>query len=115
MTVASFDIQSAIKSTGFSELYGRKTRPLYIVCSPLRGVGKTLVSRFLTEMHFIDGGPVTAFDLADEGPQMVDFLPESTAVSDIGSVTGQMAFFDRLISDNDSARVIDLSHRTFKN
>src|SRR5882724_3717646 len=66
-------------------------------------------------MHFIDEEPVTAFDLADEGPQMVDFLPGSTAVSDIGDITGQMAFFDRLISDNDSAKVIDLSHRTFKN
>jgi hypothetical protein len=115
MTVASCEIESTIKTTGFSELYGRKTRPLYVVCSPIRGVGKTLVSRLLTEMHFIDEEPVTAFDLADEGPQMVDFLPGSTAVSDIGDITGQMAFFDRLISDNDSAKVIDLSHRTFKN
>ena len=115
MTVASCEIQSTFKSTGFSELYGRRTRPLYVVCSPIRGVGKTLVSRLLTEMHFIDEEPVAAFDLADEGPQMVDFLPGSTAVSDIGDIAGQMAFFDRLISDNDSAKVIDLSHRTFKN
>ena len=77
MTVASCEIESTIKTTGFSELYGRKTRPLYVVCSPIRGVGKTLVSRLLTEMHFIDEEPVTAFDLADEGPQMVDFLPGS--------------------------------------
>jgi len=81
----------------------------------VRSVGKTLIARMLTEMHFIDEDPVTAFDLADEGPQMADFLPDSTAISDIGDITGQMQFFDRLIADNDSAKVIDVSHRVFKN
>ena len=47
--------------------------PLYIVCSPSRRVGKTLVARFLTEYHLADGRPVVAYDLADETPQLADF------------------------------------------
>ena len=59
--------------------------------------------------------PVAAFDLADEGPQLADYLPKFTTIADIGDIRGQMAFFERLIADNDGAKIIDLSHRTFKN
>jgi hypothetical protein len=92
-----------------------KTTPLYVVCSPCRGVGKTLVSRLLTEFYVLDRRPVAAYDLADEGPQLADYLPQFTTISDMGDIFGQMAFFERLIADNDRiANVIDLSHRTFK-
>jgi hypothetical protein len=37
-----------------------KTTPLYVVCSPCRGVGKTLVSRLLTEFYVLDRRPVAA-------------------------------------------------------
>jgi hypothetical protein len=91
-----------------------KTSPLYVVCSPCRGVGKTLVSRLLTEFYVLDRRPVVAYDLDDEGPQLADYLPQFTTISDIGDIFGQMAFFERLIADNDRiANVIDLSHRTF--
>jgi hypothetical protein len=91
-----------------------KTAPLYIVCSPCRCVGKTLVSRLLTEFYVVDDRPVAAFDLADEGPQLADYLPDVTTISDIGDTRGQMAFFDRLLAHNHGAKVIDVSHRTFK-
>jgi hypothetical protein len=92
-----------------------KTSPLYVVCSPCRGVGKTLVSRLLTEFYVLDRRPVAAYDLADEGPQLADYLPRFTTISDIGDIFGQMVFFERLIADSDRiANVIDLSHRTFK-
>ena len=45
------------------------TGPLYIVCSPRRNVGKTLLARLLAEFYFAHDRPVAAFDLADEGPQ----------------------------------------------
>jgi hypothetical protein len=90
------------------------TTSLYVVCSPCRGVGKTLVSRLLTEFHVLDERPVAAFDLADEGPQLADYLSELTTVADIGDTRGQMALFDRLLADQSTAKVIDLSHRTFK-
>ena len=51
--------------------------PLYVVCSPRTRVGKTLVSRLLAEFYLVDYRHVVAFDLADEGPQLVDYLPDS--------------------------------------
>jgi hypothetical protein len=92
-----------------------KTTPLYVVCSPCRCVGKTLISRLLTEFYVLDDRPVAAYDLADEGPQLADYLPQFTTVADIGDIFGQMAFFERLIADNQGANIIDLSHRTFQN
>jgi len=90
------------------------TTPLYVICSPQRCVGKTLLARLLAEFHLIDGRPVTAFDLADEGPQLADYLPHATTIADISDAPGQMALFDRIIADRQSTKIIDLSHRTFK-
>jgi len=92
-----------------------KTTPLYVVCSPYRCVGKTLISRLLTEFYVLNDCPVAAYDLADEGPQLTDYLPQFTTVADIGDIFGQMAFFERLIADNEGANIIDLSHRMFHN
>ena len=91
-----------------------KTTPLYVVCSPFRCVGKTLISRLLIERRAIDGRPVAAFDLADEAPQLADYLPDVTTVAAIDDTGDQMAFFERLIADKSTATVVDLSHRTFK-
>jgi hypothetical protein len=88
--------------------------PLYVVCSPCRCVGKTLVARLIAELHLLDEQPVAAFDLADEGPQLADYLPDLTTVADIGDTCGQMAFFDRLIDEGGGPKVIDVSHRAFK-
>ena len=93
---------------------GRRTTALYVVCSPKRGVGKTLLARLLAEFYLIDGRPVAAFDLADEGPQLADYLPDCTTIADIGDATGQMALFDRILADRQATKIIDLSHRTFK-
>jgi hypothetical protein len=92
-----------------------KTTPLYIVCSPCRCVGKTLISRLLTEFYVLNDRPVAAFDLADEGPQLVDYLPKLATIAEIGDIHGQMALFDGLIVESDTPRVIDVSHRAFKN
>ena len=81
--------------------------PLYVVCSPRTRVGKTLVSRLLAEFYLVDYRHVVAFDLADEGPQLVDYLPEITTIVDIRDIHGQVAFFDQLISDGPVAKVID--------
>src|SRR5882757_4114470 len=92
-----------------------KTIPLYVVCSPCRCVGKTLVARLLTEFYALADRPVAAFDLADEGPQLTDYLPNLATVADISDLRGQMAFFDRLIDDSDGAKIVDVSHRVFNN
>jgi hypothetical protein len=87
--------------------------PLYIVCSPSRRVGKTLVARFLTEHHLADGRPVVAHDLADETPQLADYLPGHVASADISDIRGQMALFDGLIARDRAPKVIDVGHRAF--
>lgn len=94
-----------------------KTTPLYVVCSPRRSGGKTktLVSRLLTEFYVLGDRPVAAFDLCDEGPQLADYLPQFTTIADINDIRGQMAFFERLIAENEGAKIIDVSHRIFKN
>jgi len=51
--------------------------------------------------------------LADEGPQLADYLPDITTIAHISDTRGQMAFFDRLIADDVGAKIVDLSHRVF--
>jgi len=91
-----------------------KTTPLYVVCSPRRCGGKTLVSRLLAEFYVLGDRRVAAFDLCDEGPQLADYLPQITRITDISDVRDQMAFFDRLI-EYGGAQIIDLDHRLFQN
>src|SRR6202163_1107641 len=92
----------------------RKTTPLYVICSPQRCVGETLLARLLTEVYLIDGRPVAAFDLADEGPQLSDYLPRCTTIASISDTPGQMAFFDRIIAEQQATNILDVSYRTFK-
>ena len=88
--------------------------PLYVVCSPNRCLGKTLLARLLAEFYVAHDRPIAAFDLADESPQLADYLADLTTIVDLSSIRGQVAFFDRLIGEKDTAKVIDVSHRTFR-
>jgi hypothetical protein len=87
--------------------------PIYVVCSPSRRVGKTLIARFLTEYHVADGRTVAAYDLSDESPQLTDYLPHHAASADIADIRGQMALFDGLIAGDEMPKVIDVGHRAF--
>jgi hypothetical protein len=89
--------------------------PLYVVCSPRRSIGKTLIARLLTEFYIVKNCRVAAVDLADEGPRLKDYLPKFATSAEIGDITGTMALFDRLIEEKDTATIIDVSHRTFTN
>ena len=93
----------------------RRPAPIYVVCSPNRQVGKTMLARLLTEHYMADARPVTAFDLADEGPGLADFLPHHVTISNIRDMRGQIRFFDGLIETADVPKIIDLSHREFAN
>jgi hypothetical protein len=87
--------------------------PIYVVCSPSRRVGKTLVARLLAEHYIADARPVAAFDLADEGPRLTDFLADRASVANIRDMRGQMRLFDGLIEANEVPKIIDVSHREF--
>jgi hypothetical protein len=76
--------------------------------SPGRCVGKTLVARLLTEFCVLNSREVVAFYLADEGPQLADYLPEFTTLADISDVFGQVSFFEKLITNNKGAQIADL-------
>jgi hypothetical protein len=114
MLIAPCEAPAETGSTRPRDGASRKTTPLYVICSPQRCVGKTLLARLLAEFYLIDGRPVAAFDLADEGPQLADYLPHCTTIADISDAPGQMALFDQILADRQAMKIIDLSHRSFK-
>ena len=89
--------------------------PIYVVCSPSRGVGKTLVARLLTDYCVAGRRAVAAFDLADEGPQLNDYAPNHAKVVDIGDVRSQVRLFDSLVATTDVTKIIDVDRRQFGN
>jgi hypothetical protein len=111
---------SGIGRSGFSasapppELAFRSA-PLYVVCSPNRQVGKTMLARLLVEHHAADGRPFAAFDLSDEAPGLSDFLTDHVSLPNIREMRGQVRFFDGLIEPDNIPKVIDVSHREFAN
>jgi hypothetical protein len=117
MSIVLSERPAGIQPAGVHQLsfIHNETTPLYVVCSPRPSVGKTLLSRLLVEFHDVDDRPVTAFDLAEEGSQLADFLPDCTISIDINDRRGQTEFFNTLISDRNTIQVIDLGHRNFRN
>ena len=87
--------------------------PIYVVCSPSRRVGKTLLARLLHDHYAANGRSVAAFDLADESPRLTDFLGEGAEAADITGIRGQMAFFDGLIIHDGAPKIIDVGSRQF--
>ena len=88
--------------------------PVFVVCSPLERVGKTLLARALAEFFIADRRPVECFDVNADPPSLADYLPDRTTLSDIADTRGQMALFDRLIQPDAVAKVVDLGHRAFE-
>jgi hypothetical protein len=72
-----------------------------------------VVARLLTEHHLADARQIAAFDLADEPPQLADYLPAHVTAVDITDIRSQMALFDGLIADNAVPKVIDVGYRAF--
>lgn len=87
--------------------------PVYIVCSPRPGVGKTLIARLLTEFLLLQKGAVAAFDINLREPALIDYLPHVTETARIDDTFGQMALMDRLIVNDGIAKVIDLGFHAF--
>jgi hypothetical protein len=68
----------------------------------------------LTEFFVLNDRRVAAFDLADEGPQLSDYLPQLTTVGRITDIYGQVSFFEQVIADLEYTKIIDLSYRYFE-
>jgi hypothetical protein len=85
-----------------------------IVASPRPRTGKTLLARLLIDFNIHVGRDVAAFDLnAGEGT-LAHFSPALVTAAAIGDVKGEMALFDRLVTDDGVAKVVDLSHEKFE-
>ncbi|MDQ8730731.1 hypothetical protein [Bradyrhizobium sp. LHD-71] len=87
--------------------------PVYIICSPRPRVGKTLLSRLLTEYLALENRHTTAFDLNLNEPSLLDFLPKLTETANIDDTFGQMQLMDRLIVHDGAPKVIDLGFHAF--
>ena len=87
--------------------------PVHIVCSPRPLVGKTLMSRLLSEFLLLKNGAVNSFDLNLREPSLLDYLPAITETADIDNTFGKMQLMDRLIVDDGVAKVIDLGFHAF--
>lgn len=84
-----------------------------IVASPRPRVGKTLLARLLTDFHIQEGRSVAAFDLNDGEGTLAEFLPGHVTRSAVGDIKQQMALFDALVAEDETAKVIDLGAGAF--
>jgi hypothetical protein len=89
--------------------------PVYIVCSPRPRVGKTLLSRLLTEYLFLENRYTSAFDINLNEPSLLDYLPKLTETANVDDTFGQMQLMDRLIINDGAPKVIDLGFHSFDN
>ena len=87
--------------------------PVYIICSPRPLVGKTLIARLLCEFLVLQRGHVTAFDINLREPSLLDYLPKLTETAEIDDTFGKMQLMDRLILNDNIAKVIDLGFHAF--
>jgi hypothetical protein len=87
--------------------------PVFIVCSPLPHVGKTLIARLLAEYLHTSGRMIAAFDVNPGDYALAAQLPDLTTKIDIGDTKGQMTLFDRLVVADGAAKMVDLGFRNF--
>src|SRR6266581_7840352 len=83
---------------------------LYIVASRHPRVGKTLLARLLIEFLRLRGRPVVGYDLEPREPTFATCFPNLVWPVDITDTRGQMALFDRIITDHWRTTVIDLGN-----
>jgi hypothetical protein len=88
--------------------------PVFVICSPLERVGKTLIARLLAEFFISDDRPVECFDLNSDRPSLSDYLPDRTILAALADTRAQMALFDRLVLDDGAVKVVDLGRSAFE-
>jgi hypothetical protein len=78
---------------------------LYIVASRHPRVGKTLLTRLLFEFLRISGRPLVGYDLDPREPTLAGCFPNLVWPLDIADTRGQMALFDRILTDHWRTRI----------
>lgn len=87
---------------------------VFIVASPRPANGKTFLARLLVDFLRMNGGPVEAFELAAGDNALSDQLPELTSYAEVDSTKARMRLFDRLITPDGVAKVVDVGHLAFQ-
>src|SRR5215475_6443179 len=108
MNASGIDRRGASASPPPEPAFRSPAAPIYVVCSPNRQVGKTILARLLAEHHAADARPFAAYDLSDEAPGLADFLNYRVTLPNIREIRGQVQFFDGLIEPDDVAKIIDV-------
>jgi hypothetical protein len=86
---------------------------VFIVASPRPATGKTFLARLVVDFLRVGGGPIEAFELSPGDAALSDQLPNLTAWADVDSTQARMRLFDRLITADGVAKVVDIGHLAF--
>ena len=87
---------------------------VYLVCSPLGRVGKTLTARLVMDYYLSGDRFPLAFDTNHLDPGLAPVFPAETNVVDLTSTRGQMELFDRLVVADEIPKVVDLWHVSYE-
>ena len=105
-------ISSETNSGRFHSKINDRT-PVFFICSPRPRVGKTLITRLLTEFFLFDGRSVVAFDTSPNDASLSHYLPECTEPATISDIKSQMALFDGRLINDAKPKVIDIAAELF--
>lgn len=86
---------------------------VFIVCSPLGRVGKTLTARLLMDYYLSSDRFPVAFDTNHFEPSLAPVFPNETNIVDLTSTRGEMDLFDRLVEPDEVPKVVDLWHVSY--
>ncbi len=84
-----------------------------IVASPRPRVGKTLLARVLTDYLAQLGREPVGFDLGGGEGGLSDYLPGRAALASLDDIKAQMSFFDALVANDGTPKIIDLGADLF--
>ena len=85
-----------------------------IVASLHARTGKTLLARVLAEYFILSGVRPMLFDTDTAECQLCASFPHETLVVDPNEVPDQMSLFDTLALTTPEARVVDVTHQSFR-
>jgi hypothetical protein len=92
----------------------KRRTPVYVVCSPRRRAGTTLLTRLLFDFLTSDDTSVAAFDTNSYEPGLAARLGGEATAVDMATTIGQITLFDRLVLGDATAKIIDLWQRHFE-
>ena len=88
--------------------------PVFFICAPHSRTGVTTAARLLTDYFLSRRTPIEGFDTDSREPTYAELFPQTTHVVDVGEVKGQISLFDRLLTSDETPRIVDVWHRSYE-